>query len=150
MVAAGAATGAVCRGAARVAPRRGSSTLCTLAFGMYRAWTLYACEYGERACACLPALGSPPSGARAAARDCMACPAEAVVRGRRDGSGGTRGDTSVCCENPNCNWSLQYLYGAHHPHDSIYGYEVTKVGKRRLGSGGERRRGTNYGRGTTG
>ena len=96
MVAAGAATGAVCRGAARVAPRRGSSTLCTLAFGMYRAWTLYACEYGERACACLPALGSPPSGARAAARDCMACPAEAVVRGRRDGSGGTRGDTSVC------------------------------------------------------
>ena len=33
--------------------------------------------------------------------------------------------------------------------DSIYGYEVTKVGKRRLGSGGERRRGTNYGRGTT-
>ena len=96
MVAAGAATGAVCRGAARVAPRRGSSTLCTLAFGMYRAWTLYACEYGERACACLPALGSPPSGARAAARDCMACPAEAVVRGRRDGSGGTRGDLSVC------------------------------------------------------
>ena len=62
MVAAGAATGAVCRGAARVAPRRGSSTLCTLAFGMYRAWTLYACEYGERACACLPALGSLPSG----------------------------------------------------------------------------------------
>ena len=59
-----------------------------------------------------------------------------------------RGATRLSvCENPFATGI--YLYGAHHPHDSIYGYEVTKVGKRRLGSGGERRRGTNYGRGTT-
>ena len=116
MVAAGAATGAVCRGAARVAPRRGSSTLCTLAFGMYRAWTLYACEYGERACACLavcPPSALPPLGREPQLATVWHAPRRpwcAAVETAAAARGATR--LSVC-ENPFATGI--YLYGAHHP-----------------------------------